>query len=522
MAAANPSQMNNLTTLIKRLEAATSRLEDLSTVVPAIELPVTSATGAPAAPIPEPLPASIEEYDELIVNEVAKYVKLSNELGESSTEEAKERYSAIAEQSKSVERCFAEQRRFLVIATKAKKPDSQSQLYMDLLAGMQTHCTKVSNLRENNRHSPFFNHLSTVSEGIPSVIWVIDAKPAKFVAEITAAAKYYGHRVLKEYKGKDQKHVDWVNSYYNLLAALEAYVKKHHIMGITWNAKGVDARELLIDPSTTPSAAPSITPSTTSGGPPPPPPPPGPPPVLGVDGPSSPAPSGGDMGGVFAELNRGQSVTAGLKKVDKSQMTHKNPELRGSSIVPARTPSSGSLRGKSPAPPSKTKPAHLTKKKPPKTELDGNKWIIENYENEKNIVIDNTEINQSVFIFRCKNTTIQIKGKVNAVSINECTKTDVVADSLVSCIDVIKSNSFAIQVLQKIPTIQIDQCDGGTIYIPKESLDVEIFTSKTSAVNVYLPPVKEEDDYSESAVPEQLKHSIKNGQLVSEIVEHAG
>jgi hypothetical protein len=38
---------------------------------------------------------------------------------------------------------------------------------------------------------------------------------------------------------------------------------------------------------------------------------------------------------VFAELNRGAEVTKGLRKVDKSEMTHKNPALRASSAVPA-------------------------------------------------------------------------------------------------------------------------------------------------------------------------------------------
>lgn len=35
------------------------------------------------------------------------------------------------------------------------------------------------------------------------------------------------------------------------------------------------------------------------------------------------------MSSVFAQLNQGESVTKGLRKVDKSEMTHKNPELRG-------------------------------------------------------------------------------------------------------------------------------------------------------------------------------------------------
>jgi adenylyl cyclase-associated protein len=83
------------------------------------------------------------------------------------------------------------------------------------------------------------------------------------------------------------------------------------------------------------------------------------------------------MGAVFDDLNKGESVTKGLKKVDASQMTHKNPSLRAQAPVPSRSDSNGSLRSKSPAPPGKKpKPESMRTKKPPKKELDGNKWIV--------------------------------------------------------------------------------------------------------------------------------------------------
>jgi adenylyl cyclase-associated protein len=72
-------------------------------------------------------------------------------------------------------------------------------------------------------------------------------------------------------------------------------------------------------------------------------------------------------------LNKGGDITSGLKKVDKSQMTHKNPELRQTSAVPEK---------KSP-PEVKAKPGALARqpsqvaKKPAKTELEGgNKWSV--------------------------------------------------------------------------------------------------------------------------------------------------
>lgn len=226
------------------------------------------------------------------------------------------------------------------------------------------------------------------------------------------------------------------------------------------------------------------------------------------------------MGAVFSDLNKGTDVTKGLKKVDASQMTHKNPSLRATAPVPTRSDSSGSLRSKSPAPPGKKpKPESMRTKKPPKKELDGNKWIVENFDSPSEVVEIDAEINQSVLISRVKNTTIRINGKANAISLDNSSRASLIIDSLVSSVDVIKCPNFALQVLGTLPTVLLDQVDGATIYLPKESLNTEIFTSKCSSININLPT---EDDYAENPVPEQIRSYIKNGQLVNEIVEHAG
>lgn len=43
--------------------------------------------------------------------------------------------------------------------------------------------------------------------------------------------------------------------------------------------------------------------------------------------------------------------------------------------------------------------------------------MIENYENDTSLVVDNTELGHIINIFGCKNCTVQIKGKVNAVNL---------------------------------------------------------------------------------------------------------
>ena len=69
---------------------------------------------------------------------------------------------------------------------------------------------------------------------------------------------------------------------------------------------------------------------------------------------------------VFGALNQGGDVTKGLKKVDKSEMTHKNPTLRGNAPVV--------VAERNPVVP--RKPETFKKKAPPKKELDGTKWIV--------------------------------------------------------------------------------------------------------------------------------------------------
>ena len=66
---------------------------------------------------------------------------------------------------------------------------------------MQTQMSSVNELRESNRGSPFFSHISTVSEAIPALAWVtLDTKPAAFIVEMAGAGQFYGNRVIKECK----------------------------------------------------------------------------------------------------------------------------------------------------------------------------------------------------------------------------------------------------------------------------------------------------------------------------------
>lgn len=187
---------------------------------------------------------------------------------------------------------------------------------------------------------------------------------------------------------RDPKQCEWVQAYYQVFKNLEEYVKNTFPTGIPWTMRGVSIEEARkqVEQAEPPRAAPhpQATPPA-AGGPPPPPPPPGPPPPpLKFDDAPKGAPVAKEtsaLDAVFSDLNKGEAVTKGLRKVNPEQMTHKNPSLRAGATVPTRSDSQSSVssnsRPKPPGAPSKKpKPEGMRTKKPPVKRLDGNKWII--------------------------------------------------------------------------------------------------------------------------------------------------
>jgi len=407
-----------------------------------------------------------------------------------------------------------------------------SPVLMQLLKPLQESITVISDIRDANRGSTAFNQLSTVSESIGVLAWVtVDPKPHKHVEQSFGSAQYWGNRVLNEYKDKDPKQVEWIQSYYQLFKDLTEYVKEAYPQGIPWNPKGTSVEDAIKVVAENQASPPPPHPAAAAGGPPPPPPPPppGPPPRFEIqDQASAPTPTAevGGLGAVFSELNKGEAVTKGLRKVNANEMTHKNPSLRAGATVPTRSDSQSSVssvsRGKSPAPGKKPKPESMRTKKPSVKKLDSNKWIIENYDGGAEPVEIEASMSHSILISHCNKTTIMVKGKANAISIDNSPRLSLIVESLISSIDVIKSSNFALQVLGTLPTILMDQVDGAQIYLGKDSMNTEVFSSKSSSINLNIIE-SEEGDYKEVPLPEQIRTYVgKDGKVVSEIVEHAG
>lgn len=452
-----------LSALVKRLETVTTRLEGLA------------AGGGAAGASSE----TVEKYDEVLDRKFKTYFDLSAKIG-----------GEIDEHAKLVKAAFAAARDVIVLAAKHQtpKPDVLKERVEPL--GAQVELTQA--FCDKRRGHKQFNHFMTIKEGIGCVGWVrVAPKPAPYVKEMHDQALFYGNRVLKEYKGKDDTHVEWMRAFTGGILELQAYVKTYHTTGLAWNKQG-----------TVLPAAPAA-----GSGPPPPPPPAIQPPTGGP-----PAPSSGGGGAdtqraaLFTSLNKGGDVTKGLKKVTNEMKTHKNPELRASSVVKA----------------SDVKPTATSKptfggataaKKKPVFELQMRKWVVEYQEDNSSLAITDTNPKQSVYMFRCNKCTIKISGKINSIILDSCKKVALVFDDAISSVEIINSQSIQVQILGKCPTVSIDKTDGCQVFLNKSTLTTEIVSAKSSEMNICVP---KGDDYTEHALPEQYKSKWNGKTFVTE------
>ncbi|XP_046560993.1 adenylyl cyclase-associated protein 1-like [Haliotis rubra] len=459
---------------VSRLENVATRLENLARSQPASQTS-SSAGDSEAAPF-------VVAFDAITSGPFAKYVSLSSSIG-----------GDVKTQSDLVQAAFQAQRQFLVVASQSKQP-AQSVL-VNLLKPTSEKIEAIVGFREKNRTSPFFNHLSTVSESVSALGWVsVSPAPGPFVKEMSDAGMFFGNRVLKEFKEKDPQHADWIKSWNMTLSELQAYIKQFHTTGTAWNPRGGDASAV---------AAPA-----RGGAPPPPPPgPPPPPPPAPVD--SAPAGGGSEQerAALFSQLNRGTDITKGLKKVSDDMKTHKNPALRQG---PAPFKAVGPPK---PAPKPEAKVAPAAVSRPPLTQLQDKKWVVEYHNNNKDIVIDNTQSKQVVYIYKCVGSTISVKGKVNSILLDGCKKSAVVFDDVVSSIEFINCQSVQGQVTGKVNTVIIDKTDGCMMYLSKESIEAEIVTAKSSELNILVPLA--DGEYKEFALPEQFKSTWNGSKFVT-------
>ncbi|BAF23848.1 cyclase-associated protein 1 [Oryza sativa Japonica Group] len=459
--------------LVGRLEAAVSRLEALN-----------GAAGATArggyggqvdhASAHDP---AILAFDELVAGAVGRVSAAAGKIG-----------AEVAEVTRVLEKAFLVGKDLLVRTKQTQKPTVDSIAVF--MGPLNETILEANSLAEGTRSS-HGNHLKAAAGSLAALAWIgYTGKgcgmplPIAHVEESWQMAEFYSNKVLVEYKSKDPDHVEWAKALKELFVpSLRDYVKTFYPLGPVWQPPG----------SSTSKAPSAPCPPSAS--------------LFSSSAQSSQPKTG--MSAVFAEISSGKSMTQGLRTVTADMKSKNRTDRTG--VVAAE--------GKE----AHKKPSSSSTKLPSKLELQmGRKWIVEHHVGNKNLVIEDCDTKQSIYVFGCKDSVLQVKGKVNNITIDKCSKMGLLFKGVVAACEIVNCNSIEVQCEGSVPTISIDNTSGCQLYLSKESLETSITTAKSSEINALVPDANSDGDWAEHSLPQQFIHAFKDGQFTTLPACHSG
>ncbi|EFN50763.1 hypothetical protein CHLNCDRAFT_142506 [Chlorella variabilis] len=511
---------------VSRLESITSRLEEtearLASIVPTgtssfTPRPTAAAPGAPAAALPAAAAgpgAALADYRQLLSTQLAKAAAAAEGVG-----------GQVLEATHILVEGFQREAAVIEAMGVCKKPDNGE--LQQLLQPVGEQMVAAGDLASGPR-SPYQNHYKLVSEAMQALSWVAYTGPncgihlpPQHVEDALSAADFYANKVLMEWRSRDPGHAAWVQA---------AFCARNFPAGPQWNAAGIPASQFAPAAAAAGGAAAAAAAAGAAAGaaaapaaakkaagPPPPPPPPPPPGSIAANkaaAAAAAAPAGGaggnPMAALFADISKGSSVTSGLRKVTADMKTKNRADRAGA--VPAAAAAAGAAAVA-------VKPKAAAAAGPPRLECEqGRKWVVENQVGNREIVIEQMQPKQVVYIYNCSGSTIQARrGGADPRQGQEPGRL------LVATVELVNSSSVEVQCTGAVPTVAVDKCDGCQLYLPRGSLEVtDITTAKSSEVNVVVPGASEEADPVESAIPEQFVSRYRGGRWVTEPVSHSG
>lgn len=325
------------------------------------------------------------------------------------------------------------------------------------------------------RNDPFEFHAKAVKEALSGAQWTLAGPgPQGLIEAARDGADFWLNKVRTSTKGTDDAatHVAFANGVKNLYNALYALVKEEFKMGLTWNPKGVD---ISAAPATAAAPAPAPAPA-----------------------PAAAKPAGGNLFAELRSIDQSSGRTAGLRQVTKDMKSKSAGGVVSSGA--AKKPAAAAK----PAASAAAKPV-----KPPRTELTGKRWFVENYVDGGVVTVSDVQKTHEVYVYNCKNTTIVVEGKCNALQVDKAVSCQVVFDAAVSTAGLVDCKRVKIQVKDRVPSISVDKTDGCVVYLSHASRDTQIVTSKSSEVNVSFPVSDAEDaEWAEQPIPEQFVATV--------------
>jgi adenylyl cyclase-associated protein len=325
----------------------------------------------------------------------------------------------------------------------------------------------------------------------------IKPAPREFIESAIGGSDYWANNIRKQYKGVNADQIEFCNTFKALLTGLVDYVKEHHLTGVTWNPKGVDAKGY--DAKSAGAASASSGAKAAA-------------PAAAAAKPSATEPAAAAKVDLFAALNKDSAITSGLKKVTKDMQTWRSEYKAGdapaaAAAAPAVKPAAS---------------AAVAMKYPPKCTFASNKWSVEYQTAEQGVVdIAIEDKKETVYILGCVGATISIKGKCKSIVVDSCKKTKVIFQAAMASCEVVNCQRMQIVCEETVAAVAIDKTDGIVVTLPRSSLNTEVVASKSSEMNLSWPD--ENGDMVEKPIPEQYVHRIQGMSVtanVSDLYSH--
>lgn len=225
--------------------------------------------------------------------------------------------------------------------------------------------------------------------------------------------------------------------------------------------------------------------ASTDTAPPPPPPPPAPP----ANG-TSRNEDGGALddaaGALFAQISAlGEGIREGLKKATRGPVTEdddgKDQNISANGDKDAISTVAAEVKKKS-----------KTVKDlggDPKCALAGKKWTVEfqSGRNGDDMITLETDMKQTVYIYRCHDTIVKVSGKVNAIVMDSCEKSGCMFDEALASVELVNCKDVQLQCLKSAPAVSIDGCISVCYYMSKTFKEAQIITAKSASINLVRP-----------------------------------
>jgi adenylyl cyclase-associated protein len=408
----------------------------------------------------EELP-QVADYDFLVDTTLENFIIASQPLG-----------VEMAELANLVKSAFMATRALIIYGLANPEPEKDHFVF-------HQYVTAIRNIVESKVKPPkdLVSHFAAVREAITSLSFMtIKPAPTQFIKDMIDCSKYYANRVLTENKG-NERHILFVTKIEELFMELLQYVKKHYLTGFTYNKFPNMSAAVL-------------------------PPPPPPPPAFCDDAASGDGPHVSTetaRNALLSDLNKGSNITQMLKPVKRGDGFGDGPSKTTATKIATAV--------RSPA----------MKTYPPKFLLEGRKWLVEHIKDNSGLVINNESMSESVAIYKMESSNVEVKNKINNVTIDSCRQCGVSLNSVIACVELVRCDRVAITCNGHVPLISMDNCESVQVFLTEASRDVQIISAKCSSCNVCL--LNADGSYKEVAMQEQIKTVVVGEQLISTVIE---